>query len=358
MEAIQDYNFQVKSKINDSYNIFFINNIKHDFFDDNSIFIIDRKVFNLYEHEFSSIILNFRYLLIDCNEENKTIDYSQNVINSLLSIKIRRNDRLIAFGGGITQDIVAFIASIIFRGIKWVFFPTTLLAQCDSCIGSKSSINFESYKNLIGTFKPPSDVFIYNKFLNSLTDSEIKSGIGEMFHYFLTDGTKLANELSLNYQKLFTNRDKLFYFIYNSLIIKKKIIEIDEFDDSIRHIFNYGHTFGHALEAITNYSIPHGQAITLGLDIANYISCKMNIISKEDFDVMHTMLFNNLPIYEFTSNNIDEYFLALSKDKKNEGNKLGCILPTRPGHVKKFFISLDESLKSVILDYSTKNKKL
>ena len=225
------------------------------------------------------------------------------------------------------------------------------MGQCDSCIGSKSSINFDNYKNLLGTFNPPTEIFIYNSFLNTLSDSEIKSGLGEMLHYFLTDGIDLASSLSNNYNDLIVNRTNLIPFIKSSLKIKKRIIEIDEFDLSIRHIFNYGHTFGHAIEAISNYSIPHGQAITIGMDLANYISLKLNMLSKEDFNNMHSILIKNKPSYYINLDNIDLYCSALSKDKKNKGNNLGCILSNGPGNVKKVFLKIDFKLKKLILNY-------
>ena len=134
--------------------------------------------------------------------------------------------------------------------------------------------------------------------------------------------------------------------------IKKRTIELDEFDTSIRHIFNYGHTFGHAIEAITNYSIPHGQAISIGMDLANYISLKMGILSKIDFEIMHDILIKNIPTFYFTEENIEEYCFALSKDKKNKGNKLGCILCNGPGKVEKIFIDIDDKLKNIIINYS------
>lgn len=348
--------FSVSSKVRGLYDVHFIEDIKKSLVTitkkNNLIFIIDEKVSILFKEELSIILSNCRYILIKISEENKTINYTQEVIRELIKVNVRKDDTLIAIGGGITQDIVTFIASILFRGLEWKFYPTSLLAQCDSCIGSKSSINFDQYKNLIGTFNPPSEIFIYAGFLNTLTESEIRSGIGEMLHYYFTEGISLAQEVSDKFYELLTNRNILPYFISNSLRIKKKIIEIDEYDTSIRHIFNYGHTFGHALEAITDYSIPHGQAISLGMDLANYISLQKQMISKDQFDEMHAILVKNIPSFTFTKNNIDSYIDALAKDKKNKGNKLGCILTYGAGKVEKVFVDIDESLRKLILDYS------
>lgn len=316
-----------------------------------SILIFDSHVFDLYKDDFSPLLSHFRYMKIDCSEGSKTMDYSQQVIRELLKLNVRKNDILVAIGGGITQDIVAFISSIIFRGVKWTFYPTTLLAQADSCIGSKSSINFDSYKNLIGTFTPPDNIFISLQFLETLSESDIRSGIGEMLHYFLNDGIEDATELMTQYHTILINRNALSPFIKKSLSIKKKIIEIDEFDTKIRHIFNYGHTFGHAIEAISNYAIPHGQAITLGMDLANYLSLNRNMIDQSCFNEMHELLIINMPSFWIDENNIEEYCQALSRDKKNIGNKLGCILTRGAGKMEKCFLDIDHYFRNEMLNY-------
>lgn len=347
--------FEVKSKITGTYSVAFIDDLKYHLNEvskeDDVIFVVDEKLIIFFATDFKEILNFKRFVTIVSGEKSKTIDYSQEVIRKLIALNVRKNDKLVAIGGGITQDIVAFISSILFRGVEWIFFPTTLLAQCDSCIGSKSSINFDQFKNLIGTFNPPNKIFIYNKFLTTLTESEIRSGIGEMLHYFFSDGISLAQEISDQYNELLFDRSKLPYFISNSLRIKKKIIEIDEFDTSIRHIFNYGHTFGHAIEAITHYGVPHGQAISIGMDLANFISLEFGILSNDDFELMHNILVNNIPSFKLDEENIESYSLALSRDKKNKGNKLGCILSKGPGKLEKIFIDIDERLKSIILNY-------
>jgi 3-dehydroquinate synthase len=348
--------FNIKSQIRGTYSVNFIEDLSTQLKClvelKDIIFIIDEKVANLFTNEIKPIIESSRKILIASNEANKTINYSQDIIRELILLNVRKNDTLIAIGGGITQDIVTFISSILFRGVNWKFFPTTLLAQCDSCIGSKSSINFDNFKNLIGTFNPPSEIFIYPGFLKTLTESEIRSGIGEMLHYYFTDGIDLAQEVSDKFEILLKDRKVLPYFISNSLRIKKGIIELDEFDTSIRHIFNFGHTFGHAIEAITNYSIPHGQAISIGMDLANFIALSKGHLSNNDFEIMHSILRKNIPPFKFTPENIENYLEALSRDKKNKGNQLGCILLSEPGKASKVFIELDNHLKSLIINYS------
>jgi len=348
--------FVVSSKVKGAYSVHFIDDLQTHMRQlaagAKVIFIVDEKVDRLFSDALAPENPSVRRILIECSEEHKTIDYCKEVIRRLIAANVRKDDCLVAVGGGITQDIVAFISSILFRGQDWKFYPTTLLAQCDSCIGSKSSINFDHFKNLLGTFNPPSEIFIYPGFLETLSESEIRSGIGEMMHYFLSEGIGLAQEVSDRFEQVLHDRSALPYLIENSLRIKRAIIQVDEFDTSIRHIFNYGHTFGHAIEAITHYAIPHGQAVTIGMDLANYISLQRGMIDRTQFDRMHAILEKNTPSFAFTESNIESYFQALSKDKKNKGNKLGCILTFGPGKLEKVFIDMDESLRNTILQYS------
>ena len=348
----------VKSSISDDYKVFFNKNLDSAIqdigIDDRIIYIIDEHVFNLHVSGKYNNLLKNNYILVESSESTKTLEYVSLVIEKLISLNFKRDNKLVAIGGGVVQDITAFIASILFRGVSWFYIPTTLLGQCDSCIGSKSSINFKGFKNILGTFKPPLKIYICPLFLETLPEVEIRSGIGEMFHYFLTVGCKDAKLLSESFNDIVINRELLIPFIYKSLNIKKKVIEIDEFDTDYRHIFNYGHTFGHAIETISNYDICHGQAVTLGIDIANYISYKNGLITSKMFDEMHEIILFNIPQFELNPINIDEYINILRKDKKNIDNKLGCILPIEIGKVKKIYVEFNDQLTKIILEYFSK----
>jgi len=264
---------------------------------------------------------------------------------------LRRNEKLVAVGGGIIQDVTAFSASIIYRGIEWAFFPTTLLAQADSCIGSKTSINLGGKKNLIGNFYPPSDVFIDTTFLNSLTVDDIKSGIGEILHYYIYAASPLFDELISNYEMIISDRDLAIKHIRKSLKIKKSVIENDEFDRGERNKFNYGHTFGHAIESVTDYAIKHGQAVTVGMDLANYVSKKLGFMGPEIFQNLHSKLIINFPEFVWKEINLDRYFDLLSKDKKNIGSSVGCILAKDSGDLFKQQLSMDNHFKEMIHAY-------
>ena len=303
MEDIQTFDsFKIKSGIIGGYNIYFIKNLFLSFNQNINnkklIYLIDDSLTGLYPKEIKLISENHKLIFIDAKENNKTLDYVNKLVERLIEVGVKKDSTLIAVGGGITQDLVAFISSILFRGVDWEFFPTTLLAQCDSCIGSKSSINFKGYKNLLGTFLPPTNIFIYTPFLETLEVRDIKSGIGEMSHYFLGKKESKIGELFHNYENLIIDRSKLRPFIEESLKIKKEMIELDEYDKNERHIFNYGHTFGHALEFISNYAIPHGQAVSIGINIANFISMNKKLLTKKKFDEIYKLTKINFPKYK------------------------------------------------------------
>lgn len=313
--------------------------------------IIDKNVYEKREELIRSIFNTDHVYIIEAIEQNKTMEYCHELLKALIQKNIRKNNILVAIGGGITQDITAFVSSILFRGIEWTFYPTTLLAQADSCIGGKSSINLGEYKNLIGTFYPPSNIFIDMNFLDTLPSEAVKSGIGEMLHFYFIAGSGLSEKLMDNYEKFIDSPKLLREYIFSSLEIKKKVIEIDEFDKNERNLFNYGHTFGHAIESVSGYAVNHGQAVTMGMDIANYVSFRLGYLDESAFKSMRYILSKNIPPFKMDGKGINGYLDALSKDKKNAGRGLTCILAHSYGGVQKVVIPIDERLKCVILDY-------
>lgn len=319
--------------------------------DQQAFFIIDAIVWEIYIEKLKGVIPDGRLLIVEANENNKSLNKCQAIIETLVDRKVRRNERLVAMGGGIIQDVTAFSASIIYRGIEWSFFPTTLLAQADSCIGSKTSINLGGKKNLIGNFYPPSDVFIDSTFLNSVTVDDIKSGIGEILHYYLYAASPLFDELIRDYAIIIRDRNLLMKHIRESLKIKKSVIENDEFDRGERNKFNYGHTFGHAIESVINYTIKHGQAVTVGMDLANFVSMKIGIMSPDIFHNLHAKLYVNFPAFDWKSIDLDRYIDLLSKDKKNVGSNVGCILAKDSGMLLKQHLPLDDHLREMIHTY-------
>ncbi len=346
-------NIRIKAAARD-YEVIFINSISDTLRVKNhskSFFIIDHNLIHILKKEAGNVFHKLSTLSIEATEQNKTLEYCQGIIKDLIKKNIKKDNILVAVGGGIIQDITAFISSILFRGIEWEFYPTTLLAQADSCVGSKTSINMDGIKNLLGTFNPPSAIYIDVGFLKSLPVQEIKSGIGEMLHFYLIEGSELAETMMREYEKLLESPKLLKKYIMASLQIKKNTVEKDEFDRNERNLFNYGHTFGHAIEFVSGYRINHGQAVTMGMDIANHISVKLGYMDKQTFESMHRILIKNLPEFRLKPNQATDFLQALAKDKKNVGNNLGCILARGPGLMKKVQIPFEKDLKLIILSY-------
>lgn len=350
--------FIVKSRFK-NYQVDFMDNLaksikanakKRDFL------IIDKKISELYAEKVEKFFAENRIVIVEATEHNKTLENCYSLIKDLVEKDIRKNSIIFALGGGVIEDIAGFISSILFRGINWVFCPTTLLAQADSCIGSKTSINLNEYKNLLGSFYPPSRIFIDTKFLQTLPVDEIKSGIGEILHFYLIAGKdELAKELMNDYERLLKAPEELKDYILSSLKIKKSVIEIDELDEGQRNIFNYGHSFGHAIETVTSYAVNHGQAVTIGMDIANYLSLRLGYIDKETFEYIHQILDKNIPDARLSEKDMEDYFRALSKDKKNIGADLCCILTHAPGSMVKMQLPMDDKFKDMIRSYFKTN---
>jgi len=272
-------------------------------------------------------------IYINAKEISKTYSAIGVTIGFILQTGIRRNWKLVAIGGGVIQDVAGFIASILFRGVKWDYYPTTLLAQADSCIGSKTSINVDGFKNLVGTFYPPERVVIDTKFLETLPYSAVVSGMGEIVKYHILNGD--YNLVSEDYEEL----------IKYCLRVKMPYIEQDEFDSGLRRCLNYGHTFGHALETVSGYMIPHGQAVLAGMDIANYISFTLGLLSKETYRKVRGFIAPHILVpYDADT---AAMLKALEMDKKNTNGELTCILLTDTG-IKETWLSY--SMVSGLLD--------
>lgn len=344
--------FWVQSRFKD-YEVCFCDDFAKEFAThrDRSFFLIDSRIFSLYGERITKEIPPEKRIVIDALETNKTMEFCLSLIPQLVEKQVKRGMVLVAIGGGIIQDITCFTASILYRGIDWIFYPTTLLAQADSCIGSKSSINLGKFKNLVGTFYPPRQILLDPSFTKTLSVDDVKSGVGEILHYYLIDNSPMIPDLVSRYDDFLKNPLLLKDHIHASLAIKKPMVEKDEWDQGERNVFNYGHTFGHAIESVSGYAVSHGQAVTLGMDIANFISWKQGLITKEVFDSLHGILKKNIPSYVISSQLMPDYLAALSKDKKNTNDDLTCILTQGLGRMKKMQIPLDEILHQNLTDY-------
>lgn len=319
----------------------------------NGHWLVDSRVAELYADEFSPLRHHHSVLLIDATEDNKSLEQIPRYVEHLLRQNARRNEVLIAVGGGILQDITCFLAATFLRGMEWHFYPTTLLAQADSCIGSKSSINAARTKNILGTFTPPARVTIHPEFLRTLSDVDRRSGVGEMLKVHAIESPSAFDAIAADYPRLMSDESVMLHYIRASLEIKKRIIEIDEFDRGPRNVMNYGHSFGHAIEAATDFAIPHGIAVTIGMDLANYVSAHRGVSSLDTFHRMHPVLARNYSGFERTNIPLEAMLKALKRDKKNIDSSVVLILPQSDGAIRPSALPFDADLRdlcSVYLD--------
>jgi len=251
------------------------------------------------------------YYEIDAVEKNKNINTVMSVISHM-----SKPTRVVVIGGGIVQDIGAFVSTIFNRGIEWVYWPTTLLSMADSCIGSKSSLNGDFSKNNIGTFSSPSEVIINTQFLNTLSARDIASGKGEILKLCIIGGALDIYEKSSSMTDL----------IKVSLLIKRAVIERDPYDKGIRRALNYGHTIGHAVEYMSDYAIPHGVSVVFGILSVNRVFgyCDTKV-EKLCYDLIEGLSVN----FDFSS-----LKRVLLEDKKVTGNSLKFIVPISQGNFK------------------------
>ncbi len=267
------------------------------------------------------------------NEINKNINSVNKILDVLLDKNFSREDCLISIGGGITGDIGGFAASLLKRGLKFINIPTTLLSQVDSSIGGKTGVNTKYGKNLIGSFYQPSLVISDIQFLKTLPQREIICGYGEILKHSLIADKNFYSFLNKNFEKILNLTSPVIEkAILESCKIKKEIVEKDEKEKGLRKILNFGHTFAHAYEASMGYSkkLNHGEAVILGIKSALNFSFKNNLINKRDYkSIIDHLTTNNLPSSiskYFNNNDLNKIISFMSKDKKNNSDKINLVL--------------------------------
>ncbi len=306
------------------------------------VIITDENVYELYEKQILN--LNFEVIIIEPGEKSKTLKTYASVIEKLLSINFNREDIIITLGGGVVGDLGGFIASTILRGVRYIQIPTTLLSQVDSSIGGKVAVNSIYGKNLIGNFYHPEEVIIDPFFLLTLPEREIKSGMGELIKHAIIKDSVLFDKLN-NYNSFKELYEDIEEILFNSLNIKKEVVEIDEFDKGIRMILNFGHTIGHAIEK--NFKedyISHGEAVAFGMVHMIEIFEKNNetkLGCKERIEKLlkKYSIINN---YNYKLNEIYKY---IENDKKIFNDEINIIVLEDIGKVKIKKIKLLEFKK-------------
>jgi 3-dehydroquinate synthase len=315
-------------------------------------FFIDSSVYNEYKDELAAFTGSDRVFLVDAHESNKEYVRLADYYELLIENRFTRNDVLVAIGGGIVQDISGFIASTLYRGIRWIFVPTTLLAQADSCIGSKTSINFGTRKNLIGSFYPPDAIFIDTGFCRTLTPAYFNSGIGEIIKFHLQADPEKYGVLKKYLALKDPHNDKaLKKIIWSTLSIKRSYFEEDEFDSARRNLLNYGHCFGHALESASDFSVSHGEAVIVGMGFANLVSRRRGLMDEEKYAEFEALLRRYYPLFDLSQVTADEIIAYLKQDKKRVGKGLTMILSEDVGKQCKYNDLTEQEVRETFAEF-------
>ena len=261
-------------------------------------------------------------------EASKSIENFKKILNTLIENKFDRSDLIIALGGGVVGDISGYVASSYLRGISFIQIPTTLLAQVDSSVGGKTAINIPAGKNLVGAFYNPKGVIIDTDTLNSLPEREFKSGLAEVLKYGLIQNKYLLSLLYEHPSEVLHRKERIIQeIIFESIKTKSKIVMADEKENGLRAILNFGHTFGHAIEANGKYKkILHGEAVAKGMLIASRISFLENLIPLKDLKKIELLLKDfkfDLSLDEYKYSDLKPY---IYRDKKVKAGKLNLIL--------------------------------
>lgn len=323
---------------------------------ENALFVIDKNVYNLYREQLFSRLPENRLILLDALEPNKTIDTALKICEVMTEIPAKRNAWLVSFGGGITQDVTGFAANILYRGVHWAFVPTTLLAACDSCIGGKTSLNYKHFKNLLGTFFAPDEIYICPEFFKTLTEKDFESGLGEVVKFNVMFGEAGISHIESCIDRLLErDSQELNTCLEKSLLFKKRFIEEDEFDRGVRIQLNFAHTFGHAFEVASNYEFPHGTAVAMGTIAANRVSVQRGWLDAALAERMERVLQKIIHVEKrLTDADMDTILSAIRKDKKQVGENLTAVLFDREMNLQIVHDMTTEEVKDAVSYLFTK----
>ncbi len=297
--------------------------------------ITNEQIADLYLSEITQTlsIFDLKTLILPEGETEKNLETVGKAVEFLSDNGIDRDSSIIAFGGGVIGDITGFVASSYMRGIKFLQVPTTLLAQVDSSVGGKTGVNISTGKNLIGAFYQPSAVIADIRYLNTLEPNRFSEGLAEVIKYGLIRDEDFFAWLGSNTDRILALEPEVMaHLIERCCQIKAEIVSEDEREGSVRAILNYGHTFGHAIESLTDYSVyTHGEAVSIGMVMAASMAERMGMLSQADKkDITNLLESVNLPTKKPDLNNND-FLESMKRDKKVQDGEIRLILLERIG---------------------------
>ena len=304
---------------------------------DNVLVISDENVYKTQLNKFIDL-LGAKFVseyIVPAGEGSKCIETFERILEHGLKAGLTRKSLVIAVGGGVVGDLSGYVAASYMRGIDFIQVPTTLLAQVDSSIGSKTGINLGTYKNVVGAFYQPQFTFINVSALRTLPDDQFRNGMSEVVKYGFIYDYEFIDYLLENSEDILDKRDSaLKYIVTKCAEIKANVVEADEKEGGLRKILNFGHTFGHGVEKLCH--IAHGEAVSIGMNMAFKLSLKKNLVDEEYYNKFLQICQKfNLPV-EFEGADEKEVLNIMKSDKKNSFSKINMMLPVGHGKVQLF----------------------
>jgi 3-dehydroquinate synthase len=291
--------------------------------------VVDENVWRLHAGGVLAPLRDAAPVVLAISEERKVYRTVAELCDLVTARAAKRNCVVVSVGGGITQDLTGYLASTLYRGVRWVYAPTTLLAMADSCIGGKTSLNHGVHKNLIGTMYPPERVLVHAPFVGTLNEMDYFSGLGEVAKLHILGGQRAVDGFRDALPALLARDSQAVRAATHAcLSIKRAFIEEDELDRGRRNMLNYGHCFGHAVETATGFAVPHGQAVVIGMLLAGAVARRRGLLTPAEerrrrVELLLPVLLDRPLLDEAAVARVLE---AMKYDKKRTGEGLALIM--------------------------------
>lgn len=265
-------------------------------------------------------------------EVNKTLNTVRDLYEHLILEKFDRKDMLVALGGGVVGDLTGFAAATYLRGIGFIQIPTTLLSQVDSSIGGKTGVDFDAYKNMVGAFHMPRLVYMNLNVLKTLPDRQFACGMGEIIKHGLIQDSDYLEKLS-TYQREIREKNyaALLWMVAGSCKVKRHVVEEDPTEQGIRAWLNFGHTIGHSVEKLKDFTLCHGECVAIGCAAAAWMSWKRGLISEKEKEAAEQLLLDyQLPV-RVKGLKPEDIVKTTKLDKKMDAGKVKFVLLKKIG---------------------------
>jgi len=302
--------------------------------------IWDERVWTLWGEKVAAFgwpdLASGRVILFSGSERNKRLLAVEELARQLARRGADRTSALVAVGGGVTGDVTGFLASIYVRGIPHLQVPTTLLAQVDSSIGGKTGVDLPEGKNLLGTFYQPRSIWMDPQFFETLPEEEFRQGMAEVIKTAMIGDEVLWEYLEQKSDAVKRRESEALIRIVSSCcLLKAKVVEADEKEAGLRRILNLGHTVGHAIERLSDYRTPHGDAVSMGMIVSARLAVRFGAFPEDDLMRLERLCsIWGLPVRLPKAFTPEEILSALKTDKKWIGGTLHFIVPVRIGEVR------------------------